>query len=90
MAKGQHLSNHQQGIVKRYYENRDTINLTKLQELVSDLYLAPSPGAADKLWKRIEKALPGAGANPARAQQVLSTRSVTDLAALVGELAGRK
>jgi hypothetical protein len=34
------FSPHQQRIIKRYYENQDTIQLQRLGELVTDLYLA--------------------------------------------------
>ena len=34
------FSPHQQKIIKRYYDNLDTISLQKLGELVGDLYLA--------------------------------------------------
>ena len=36
---------HQQGIIKRYYDHQDTIQLQKLSELVADLYLAEFPAA---------------------------------------------
>jgi hypothetical protein len=58
MPKGQDLSRYQQKVVNRYYANIDTITLTKLGEMVSDLYLAEGK-AADRLWTprrdRIEK-----------------------------------
>ena len=40
MAKGQEYSSYQRKVINRYYDNIDTITLTRLQELVSDLYLA--------------------------------------------------
>jgi hypothetical protein len=36
MAKQEH-SNYQKKVISRYYENLDTISLTKLQELVTKL-----------------------------------------------------
>ena len=86
MAKGQHLSRYQKGIVSRYYEHADTITLTKLQEAVSDLYLAPGDKAATKLWKSAETALAKTGADPARVAKILADRNVVALATLVGEL----
>jgi hypothetical protein len=47
---------HQQRIIKRYYENSDTIQLQRLGELVTDLYLAEGKKRAT-VWKRIISAL---------------------------------
>ena len=46
------FSPHQQRIIKRYYENRDTIELQRLAELVTDLYLAEGKKRS-AVWKRI-------------------------------------
>lgn len=85
MAKGQYLSSHQKGIVNRYYANLDTLTLQKLQEAVSELYLA-TPKQADKHWKNVESALAKTKADPARVNAILANRNVPALAALVGEL----
>jgi hypothetical protein len=37
---GKEYSKHQQNVIGRYYDNRDAIMLQKLQELVTELYLA--------------------------------------------------
>jgi hypothetical protein len=55
MAK--EYSAHQQKIIRNYYENMDTIQLTKLQEIVTDLYLAESDKKRKQLWTRVEQAL---------------------------------
>src|SRR6185503_20548995 len=58
MAKGQHLSHYQQGIVKRYYENKDTLATQKLGEIVGELYLAMGDAKkSEKLWKSAKTAL---------------------------------
>jgi hypothetical protein len=88
MAKGQHLSHHQHGIVKRYYANLDTLSLQKLGEIVSDLYLCTDARKAAPMWKRAEQALAKAGADPARVGKLLADRNVEGLAKLVGELSG--
>ena len=49
-------SPHQQKIIKRYYDNQDTIQLQRLSELVTDLYLAEGKKRAG-VWKRIVSAL---------------------------------
>jgi hypothetical protein len=82
MAKHQHLTPYQTKIVDRYYEHLDSITITKLQELVSELYLA-EPKAAEKLWKRAEAALTKAKVDPARVTKVLSARDVAQFSQLV-------
>ncbi len=87
MAKGQHLSRHQQGIVRRYYEHMDTIALQKLGELVSDLYLADTPKKSEQLWKRVETALGRIASEEKDVRATLQSRDVTKLAELVNDLA---
>ena len=88
MAKGQHLSRHQKGIVNRYYEHRDTIMLGKLGEAVSELYLCDSEAKAKKLWKSVETALTNLKVPPARAAKLIASRDVKGLAALLQEVQG--
>ena len=54
MAKD--LSKYQQNIIKRYYDNRDTVALQRLSELVTELYLAEGK-SREKQWKYILAAL---------------------------------
>lgn len=56
MAK-QAYSKHQQGIIRRYYDNLDTIALQRLGELVTELYLAQGSAKQAKLWERADKAM---------------------------------
>jgi hypothetical protein len=49
-------SKYQQNIIKNYYENRDSISLQRLSELVTELYLAEGKGR-EKQWKYILSAL---------------------------------
>lgn len=87
MAKGQHLSSYQRGIVKRYYEHIDTIALQKLGEVVSDLYLA-DPKKAGKLWEHARTALQKTGADAKDYEKIVSARDLQGLARLVNELSG--
>ena len=48
---------HQKKIIERYYDRRDEIMLGKLQEIVTELYLAETLAKRDQLWKRAEKAM---------------------------------
>lgn len=86
MAKGQFLNHHQQKIVKRHYEHLDTIALNTLGELVSDLYLADSPKALEKLWKRAATALDKFPQHRVRCAQIMQSRDVEALAALTNSL----
>ena len=43
-------SRHQQRIIKNYYDNRETIALQRLQELVTELYLAEGK-KRERHWK---------------------------------------
>lgn len=85
MAKRPDLSSHQRKIVNRYYEHLDTISVQKLQEAVSDLYLAEGK-AAERLWKRVETALAKTTANDASVRAILEKRDVTALAELLARI----
>jgi hypothetical protein len=50
----ENFTRHQQGIIKRYYENRDGIALQRVQELVTELYLAETAKKRDKIWDSLE------------------------------------
>jgi len=56
MAKGRHLTPYQKGVVKRYYENRESIAAQKLGEIVSELYLCRNQKKADRLEGRADGA----------------------------------
>ncbi len=86
MSKGRDYSKYQHGVIRRFYEHRDTTLLHRLGELASDLALATDEAKAAALWKRVAETLPKAGANPARASKIVESRDVAALAALVGEL----
>lgn len=49
-------TSYQQGIIRNYYRNRDTIAVQRLGELVTDLYLAEGK-ARERLWQRAMVAL---------------------------------
>jgi hypothetical protein len=50
-------SPHQKKIIDRYYKNRGGIMLTKLQEIVTELYLSESDAALKRLWTRASRAM---------------------------------
>jgi hypothetical protein len=49
-------SNYQDRVIRNYYQNRDTIMLQRLGELVTDLFLAEGKNKV-RLWKRVAETL---------------------------------
>lgn len=86
MAKGQHLSRYQEGIVRRYYDHADTAALQRLAELVSELYVAEDEKAAARMWKSAATALAKTPVEPRIAQQAIAARDIKKLAELVASL----
>jgi len=79
-------SRYQEGVVKRYYQNRDTMALQNLGEIASELFLCDDPKKASRLWDRVSKALKHTDAGPTEIQKVLDSRDVTQLSRLVNQL----
>ena len=50
-------TSYQKGLITRYYDHRDGILLTRLQEIVTDLFLADSEAKRKRLWSRADKAM---------------------------------
>jgi hypothetical protein len=73
-------SKYQQDVISRYYQNLDVIMLGKLQELVTELYLADSQNKKDRLWDRAHKAMVKLKIKPAIIEHIMKTRSTTVLA----------
>lgn len=90
MSKGQYLSPHQQGIVKNYYEQRDTIFVGKLSAIVSDLALTKDPKETGRLWAKAKEFLAKTSANKPRIEKLLAEKNLEELARVVGELSGAK
>lgn len=80
------LSRHQQGIVRRYYEHRDTIVATRLAEIASDLALADEKAKA-RLWRRARLALAQAKVEPALVERIVGGRDLRLLAETAARLA---
>ncbi|MHC5109766.1 MAG: hypothetical protein ACYTHJ_07810 [Planctomycetota bacterium] len=74
------FSPHQKKIVERYYENRDDILLARLQEIVSEMYLADTAGKLSRLWGRAEKAMRGLKIPPNTVNHILAGRKPEILA----------
>lgn len=84
MAK-QEYSGYQKKVIQNYYNNLDTIALTRLQELVTDLYLAETPAKKKKLWQQVEKSLTKLKIKPAIKARILETQDIKILAQNIQE-----
>lgn len=84
MAK-QDLSRNQEGIVKRYYQNQDTIQSDKLSELVSELWLAEDTKVQTRLWGKAQVALMRMGVDATKVGAVVAKRDLEALAKLVAQ-----
>lgn len=73
-------SSYQQGVIKRYYDNLPEATLGKLQEMVTELYLASSEKKREQLWQRVEKAMEVMKIPKKISQHILSKRDPVILA----------
>jgi hypothetical protein len=80
---------HQQNIIKNYYKNLEAISLQRLQEMITDLYLAEGKKRAQQ-WKRLAKHLEKLGVSPARIQHLVQSDNPALVAKVVEELAAKK
>ena len=78
-------SRHQQGIIKRYYNNIDKIQLQRLSELVTELYLAEGK-KKDKLWETAITAMGKLKVPQSRVDHIVGKKDLALLANLVKEL----
>lgn len=80
---------YQQKIIRNYYQNQDAILLQRLQELVTNLYLAEG-AARKKHWKTAATAMEKIGVSPQRVAHLLEKDDPALLAKLVEELMAKK
>jgi hypothetical protein len=83
----ENYTRHQQGIIKRYYQNIDKIQLQRLSELVTELYLAEGK-KKDKLWGSAATAMKKLEVPQQRVDHLVSKKDPALLAVLVKELMG--
>ncbi len=84
----ENFTRHQQGIIKRFYQNADGIQLQRLSELVTDLYLAEGK-KKDKLWATAASLMEKLGVPASRAKHIASQANPELLANLVKEMEGK-
>lgn len=95
MTYGGHYGKKAKGAINRFYEHADTRHVTTLQEAASELYLAESQKAKDKLWAKVDLALGHLTQSDLRvdskkAMAVVESKSVEKLAALIAEITAKK
>lgn len=73
-------SRHQQKIIKNYYDNRETIALQRLQELVTELYLAEGAKKRERYWKSVETHLEKLGVKQNQIDHIVSSDNAELLA----------
>ena len=78
-------TSYQQKVIKRYYDNQDTIQLQRLAELVSELYLSEGK-KAERAWKAAAAAMQKLGVPPARIEHLLRKKDAAQVAEVVKEL----
>ena len=78
----------QQKAIKNFYDNRESISLQRLGELVTDLYLAEGKGRATK-WKQIATAMERLGVPKSEIDHLVKKDDVSLLAKKVTELTGK-
>ena len=71
---------HQQRIISQYYERLDAIMLAKLQETVSELYLAETEARRNRLWKKVDQAMTKLGVPAVLAEHIMAKKDVEILA----------
>ncbi len=83
------LNPYQQKIVKRYYDNLDTIKLQRLADLTGELYLATGK-KLQKAWQDAGTAMQQLGVPASRVEHLLKQRKPELIAELVKELERKK
>jgi hypothetical protein len=79
---------YQQKIIKRYYDNQDTIQWQRLAELVSELYLAEGK-KKQRLWASAAAAMQKLGVPQSRIDHLVQKGNPALVAEVVKELQGK-
>lgn len=78
----------QQKVIRNYYNNRGDIALQRVQELVTELYLAEGK-KREQHWKSIVGHLQALGVKQNRIDQLIKSNDPTKVAELVAELVSK-
>ena len=82
---GKEYTKYQQKIISNYYQNLDKTALLRLQELVTELFLAETEKKRTRLWEQAEKAMANIDIKPAIKEHILKSRDVQVLAKNLNE-----
>jgi hypothetical protein len=80
---------YQQKIIKRYYDNQDTIQAQRLAELVSELYLSTGK-KRQRAWEAVAAAMQKLGVPQSRIDHLKAKDDPALVAQVVKELEGKK
>lgn len=83
----ENYTRHQQGIIKRFYQNFDAIQTQRLADLVAELFLAEGK-KQEKLWSTAVTTMQKLEVPQTRIDQIAGKKDVTLLANLVKEMMG--
>ncbi len=73
-------SDYQKKVISKYYDRLDVLMLQKLQELVSELYLADTDAKRKRLWERVHKAMLNLNLPSALVEHIMGKKDVEILA----------
>ena len=82
-------SKYQQDVIKRYYDNRDSIDEEKLAEIVTNLYLSEGK-KQEKLWVRANELMERIEVPESRITHIMETKDPAILAEVVNDLQSGK
>ncbi len=85
----QDFTPYQQKIIKRYYDNQDVLQLQRLAELVSELYLSEGK-KRQGVWTRIVSAMQKLGVPQSRIDHLRKQDKAELVAQVVKELEEKK
>jgi hypothetical protein len=78
-------SNYQKKVIGAFYRNRDDIETQRLQEIVTEVYLATTPTKQARLWERAAAILERTpDLKPAEVARIVETRALEALAKIAG------
>ncbi len=80
---------YQQKIIKRYYDNQDTLQRQRLAELVSELYLS-SGKKCERVWASVVSAMQKLGVPQQRIDHLRAQDKPELIAEVVKELEAKK
>jgi hypothetical protein len=84
----QDFTPYQQKIIKRYYDNQDTIQLQRLADMVAELYLSTGK-KRQRLWQSAAGAMQKLGVPQSRIDHLLKQENPALVAEVVKELQGK-